>query len=183
MTARLDRTNAVHHVYRCFDSEGRLIYVGSSADLFGRLRTHRTSSWWAPQVAKVVAKVYANGVLARMAEREAIQVEMPRWNKAGKWQSRNRWTRGDWDDWLTVLLQQARFPTNELYARIRDYHALWNCEPPAAVLSQLSFMEAEHARFRAQMAEERAEHEKRTAEVRRQDELAVAREHRPRKAS
>jgi len=83
--SRLDRTNSVHHVYRCFDATGRLIYVGSTANLFGRLDQHRKGSWWSPQVAKVSAKVYRDGPTARTEERRIIRNENPRWNVQGRW--------------------------------------------------------------------------------------------------
>ena len=167
MTA--DRTNSVHHVYRCYDESGRLIYVGSSLNLFGRLATHRNQTWWAPQVTKVVAKVYPNGVVAREAERKAIRTENPRWNKYGRWSTRHSWTRDDWDDWLTLLIAQACFPTTELRDRLRDYRNLWGAEPQPNIL-------AAHAALVA----DREAQEKKWAKER--DELAARRSRRGRSA-
>jgi hypothetical protein len=180
--ARRDLSDVPHHVYRCFDSTGRLIYVGASGDLFARLRSHRASSWWAPQVAKVTAKVYPNRLTARAAERAAIRAEMPRWNKSGKWETRHQWTQEDWIDWLTVLFQASRYPAPEIYARLRDYRALWNVEAPAVLLAQLASMEAEHKAVREETARRVADHKARVAEVEREDELALAREHKARLA-
>jgi predicted GIY-YIG superfamily endonuclease len=103
MTA--DRTNATHWVYRCFDDSGRLLYVGSTTNLFNRLTAHASTSWWSPTIAKVRATVHPDGLTARAIERRAIRDEIPRWNKTGKWAGRARWTQDDWHDWITVQLR------------------------------------------------------------------------------
>lgn len=126
---RLDRTNAPHHVYRCFDREGRLVYVGSSATLYSRLEQHRTGAWWAPTVVRVTAAYYPDGITARDAERRAIREEVPRWNKSGKWAGRDLWTRDDWHDWLHVLVRDGL--SNQLETSVRDYQSLFGEAIPA----------------------------------------------------
>lgn len=121
--SRVDRTNSPHHVYRCFDEAGRLVYIGSTADLQGRLDTHRKTSWWAPTVVKVKATWYPDGTSAREEERRAIRDEVPRWNKSGKWVGRHRWTRDDWHDWITTLLRDGL--SAQLENSIRDYASLF----------------------------------------------------------
>lgn len=74
---------SAHYVYRVFDHAGRLIYVGSTANLFQRLKSHR-SKWWAPQARKVVAKVHPDRRTALNAELKAIKDEQPRWNVQGR---------------------------------------------------------------------------------------------------
>ena len=91
------------HVYRIFDGENRLIYVGSTRGLFARLAAHRSQAWWAYQAAKVKASVYPSIEDARTAERLAIRVENPRWNIMGRWQSRFGWTLGDYRDYITAI--------------------------------------------------------------------------------
>lgn len=129
--SRADRTNAVHWVYRCFDIEGRLIYVGSTTNVFNRLQQHQNTSWWAPTVAKVNSAVYANGILARAVERVAIRDEIPRWNKAGKWVGRGRWLESDWHDWFTTLLRDGA--SAQLDNSIRDYESLFGVALPEPI--------------------------------------------------
>lgn len=74
-----------YHVYRCYDLTERLIYVGATSNLFGRLASHRSRSWWAPQVEKVKATTYPDRSSALAAERAAISDENPRWNTKGRW--------------------------------------------------------------------------------------------------
>lgn len=175
---RLDRTNAVHHVYRCFDANGRLLYVGSSANLFGRLAQHRATSWWAPTVAKVNAEVYPNGIAARDVERRAIREEVPRWNKAGKWAGRHLWTQEDWNDWLTTCLRVGGF----LSAResFGQYRSLFGGYPPAHITDEFHQLRTEYACRRADalraQEEQRARFEKADRrEQRKHDELATRR--------
>lgn len=142
--SRLDRANAPHHVYRCFDRDGRLIYVGSTANLFGRLEQHRATSWWAPTVARVSAVSYPDGTSARAAERVAIRDEVPRWNKSGKWAGRHAWSIDDWHDWLVVLLRDRRI-TAQLQNSLRDYRSLFGQRLPTYLAEQVAEAEAHDA--------------------------------------
>lgn len=117
-----------HWVYRCFDEDGRLLYVGCTTNLRNRLEQHRASSWWSPTVAKVTSKVFPDGESGRAAERAAIRDEIPRWNKASKWAGRSKWTRDDWHDWITTLLHD-RF-SKSLETSVRDYASLFGSPLP-----------------------------------------------------
>lgn len=75
-----------HYVYRCFDSAGRLLYIGCTSDVVGRMQTHR-ASWHVPASAKVNMHTvrhetveYPDRASARKAEREAIESEAPMFN-------------------------------------------------------------------------------------------------------
>lgn len=87
------------YVYRVYDPAGTLIYVGCTTDLETRIRTHATGTWWAPQAARVKARVYPTVREARAVESEAIRDEKPRWNMMGRG-PRSRWDAQDYDDWL-----------------------------------------------------------------------------------
>lgn len=72
-----------HVVYRAFDQNGDLLYVGMSSNLKLRLRAHkRKSDWWAFQ-AEITTTVYPTRQEALAAESEAIANESPAWNTAG----------------------------------------------------------------------------------------------------
>lgn len=68
-------------VYRCFDSGTRLIYIGSAKARLKRLMGHESQSQWWPEVAEVTAEHFPTLFQARVAERLAIKVEMPLYNK------------------------------------------------------------------------------------------------------
>lgn len=67
-------------VYRAFDGSGRLLYVGCSVDVDGRLLTHAEHSTWWPFHTTVTREDFPTRELAGEAEILAIQTEHPRWN-------------------------------------------------------------------------------------------------------
>lgn len=163
---RRDRTHHMHWLYRCFDAEGRLIYVGSTTDLFGRLKTHRAQAWWAGQVAKVRATVHPNGTVARQLERRAIRDEVPRWNKAHKWEGRNNWARQDWQDWLTIIAQSEGATSRELRRAMVTYASLWEEPAPEYFSRMAAEMDADAEAFRAKWDAENRKVERRLKAVR-----------------
>lgn len=105
-----------HYVYRVYDRDGCLIYIGCSKDLFARLAAHATTSWWADQACSVVAKVYPSRQIARDVERRSIANERPRWNLTGAWKSNRNWTRANYEDYVTSYQNQRETPTD--YGRL-----------------------------------------------------------------
>lgn len=105
---------SAHYVYRCYEQGGNLAYVGATGNLVGRLTTHSYTSWWAPTIAKVRAKVYPTKEIARKFEAVAIRVEHPRWNVMGRWPTHNQWTEQQWIDYYTAI---ARTPGHMTHTR------------------------------------------------------------------
>lgn len=100
-----------HYVYRVFDAEKRLIYVGCTGNLVQRLRFHGYgyTAWWSDQAAKVVAKVYPSQQIARRVESEVIRAERPRWNISGKWSTNADWGEADFEDFILALINSPEF--------------------------------------------------------------------------
>jgi predicted GIY-YIG superfamily endonuclease len=69
------RRSEPHVVYRAFDRDGRLLYVGCTIDLFCRMREHRKSKPWYPLVDYWSVSEYPNFHAARSAELAAIRTE------------------------------------------------------------------------------------------------------------
>jgi predicted DNA-binding transcriptional regulator AlpA len=67
----------VTHLYRHFDSAGRLLYVGISLSAIARLGEHKVSSHWFWQIAKIEVTAYASRASAAKAERITVQREKP----------------------------------------------------------------------------------------------------------
>lgn len=68
-------------VYRIRDLDGRLLYVGATAELCTRLRQHeRTKPWWG-EAAKADVERYADMDSALAAEVAAILAESPKYNE------------------------------------------------------------------------------------------------------
>ncbi len=67
-------------VYRAFDAEGRLLYVGITKSPHARMRGHeRTSEWW-PEMQSVFFEWKASRVEALDLERELIESLRPPFN-------------------------------------------------------------------------------------------------------
>jgi len=78
-------------VYRFFDQQDQLLYVGCTTQLNTRLRAHRARCWW-NEVFRVEVERYGSLDLAFKAERLAIATECPLHNapSAAKEQSEVR---------------------------------------------------------------------------------------------
>lgn len=71
-------------MYRCFDAEGRLLYVGQTEHPRARLRQHRVSQPWWGEVVDVRVEEHPDRAAALAVEAEAIRCELPVHNKAGR---------------------------------------------------------------------------------------------------
>lgn len=70
-------------LYRFFDADGALLYVGITADLGKRWAKHQSEKPWWPHVTKKTVRWYGERPSALAAEAEAIKDELPRYNVAG----------------------------------------------------------------------------------------------------
>lgn len=69
-------------LYRCFDDNGDLLYVGISWNAAARLAAHqRGSGWWA-EVVRIDLEHFPTRAHAARAETEAIRQEWPAYNRA-----------------------------------------------------------------------------------------------------
>lgn len=93
---RSNGSDRPHYVYRCWDGNGRLIYVGVSVAPLQRMDQHKTNSWWFDQTARVTYRVFPTREYAMARERQAIAEENPRWNVRGR--DREAWSADDYRD-------------------------------------------------------------------------------------
>jgi predicted GIY-YIG superfamily endonuclease len=68
-------------LYRHFDTDGTLLYVGISNDPDQRYETHRTQAHWFKQINRVEVEWFATRKAAQKAELAAIKSERPLHNK------------------------------------------------------------------------------------------------------
>jgi hypothetical protein len=68
-------------LYRHFDGDGKLLYVGISVCAITRLRQHKKSSPWFDQIRLMTIETYASRGAAIAAEREAILNGIPVHNR------------------------------------------------------------------------------------------------------
>ena len=72
-----------HAVYRLYNAERTLLYVGFTLNLRRRMEGHARDKWWWPQVAHRTMVWYGSEWDARKAEAEAIDAEKPLHNCHG----------------------------------------------------------------------------------------------------
>ena len=68
------------HLYRHFDEDGALLYVGISLSALNRLAAHIEDSAWYWSIATVKIEVHPTREAAEEAERQAIRNERPLFN-------------------------------------------------------------------------------------------------------
>ncbi len=71
-------------VYKMYDIEDVVLYVGVSGRLYDRMRTHFYEKPWITEVARVEVEHVPNEERARRRERELIETEYPVHNIAGQ---------------------------------------------------------------------------------------------------
>jgi len=67
-------------VYHCYSDSGELLYIGESGELGKRIASHAQKLWFT-QVRGITLDWYADELDALNAERRAIHVEHPKYNK------------------------------------------------------------------------------------------------------
>jgi len=72
----------LHALYRFFDHDGLLLYVGITNDLGTRLSDHRRDKPWWAEVARVMVAQFESREAVLAAEKVAIRTEQPKYNVA-----------------------------------------------------------------------------------------------------
>lgn len=72
-----------HVVYRFYDADGALLYVGMTSDFKGRHRAHELRSPWYRFAVRHTTQDAESEDVARVVEREAIKSESPIFNGTG----------------------------------------------------------------------------------------------------
>lgn len=70
-------------LYRWWDADGRLLYVGKSISLFARMQAHRRSSRFFAEAAAMTLERLPNEIELAHAEMRAIRTEGPLYNIVG----------------------------------------------------------------------------------------------------
>lgn len=103
----VDRQALPHTVYRIYDRESRLLYVGMALYVHIRLATHRNSQPWFDMVARVETEQHPDRDAAAVAEASAIRDESPIFNVLGKRSRRGEGIRSvvvPADPWYRALV-------------------------------------------------------------------------------
>lgn len=71
-------------LYRAFNGENELLYVGISHSVMARIGQHKSAGVWHGKCVRITLEHFATRELARKAENKAIKKEYPIYNKQGK---------------------------------------------------------------------------------------------------
>lgn len=71
---------ARYDLYRCYDKNGNLLYVGISRTALVRMNHHLYRGGWTALAKTITIEKIRNAVAARKAELRAIAYERPRFN-------------------------------------------------------------------------------------------------------
>ena len=71
-------------VYKTYNKDGVLLYVGHSNQVRIRIMSHKRTSEWAEDMDIIKLKFYYSDALARLEERHAIRTEHPKFNYNGR---------------------------------------------------------------------------------------------------
>jgi hypothetical protein len=137
-------------LYRHFDSENRLLYVGISLHAVIRLAGHRRHARWFDEVATVTIEWFETRDVALKAEQCAILKERPRFNNGGRplkpltelFVKRVR-KRGRYGDGDGLYLQVVNRSSKSWYFRYR-----WGCRERCMGLGSAKWLSLAEARER-----------------------------------
>ncbi len=68
------------HLYRCFDKDDVLLYIGCTKRLVSRITVHRELSLWGPKIHRIQSEGFVTRESALTAEANAIASEHPEFN-------------------------------------------------------------------------------------------------------
>jgi len=71
-----------YFLYRHFDQDGTLLYIGISLSAISRLGQHKLHAPWFRNISSVTVEKFLSRTEALKAEKDAIQKENPLYNKA-----------------------------------------------------------------------------------------------------
>jgi excinuclease UvrABC nuclease subunit len=86
-------------VYRCWDADGRLIYIGASRSVPQRLAQHLIESWWHGIIARIEVRLFPTIEAAFAVEKAAIKELRPAFNVKHAGRDENdftHWTLADY---------------------------------------------------------------------------------------
>lgn len=69
-----------HDLYRHWDKDDRLLYVGTSINALYRAGMHRTQKCWWDDVVTITVEHFPDKVAALRAEKRAVRTESPLYN-------------------------------------------------------------------------------------------------------
>lgn len=103
---RDDEAHGPHSVYRIYNADGVLMYIGVAREVGDRIYMHKAapqSSWASGQMYQLIdywtSQEYPSKAIAREVERQSIEAEAPLFNRQ---HNKTRWKRRG-NEWVELL--------------------------------------------------------------------------------
>jgi predicted GIY-YIG superfamily endonuclease len=91
-----NKSNRFCHLYRHFDKDGNLLYIGISVSVLHRISQHKRNSKWFAEICNITIQRFTLRRLAEEAEKLAIENEKPLHNKIYKNPARDKIRNQHW---------------------------------------------------------------------------------------
>jgi predicted GIY-YIG superfamily endonuclease len=102
-----------HYVYRYYNADDDLLYVGCSKNPWQRYKTHRADSrLWIREVTRGRISVFPDKPTALAAERAAVETEHPRYNRKLRG-DRSAWTPEQYQNYAYGYLAASHYPESD----------------------------------------------------------------------
>lgn len=130
MTARKELAEARHYVYRHYDANGQILYVGCAMDVEARFRQHMYErTWWAQRVARTKVTVHPNRAEGLRVEKAEIRRLEPIHNVEKWWMDTAAWDTETWVRHGRAIAETPHFAATtpqgaagRLYVRYQRQH-------------------------------------------------------------
>lgn len=117
-------TETLNHLYRHFDSDGNLLYVGISLNAVARLAQHKICSQWFSQITTITIENFPTRHELLSAEIEAIKNEKPLYNVQHR----------DSEVVIKERIYEAEKSRAESFKKFRNYKSIYRPNEAAEAL-------------------------------------------------
>jgi predicted GIY-YIG superfamily endonuclease len=106
-------------LYRFYDSENSLLYIGISINAYARAKTHQNTKEWWPEVAFIKLECFDSREFVQEAEKLAIQIEKPKYNIQHQ-------AKHLADPWVIVEENSSNLTSSEIAKCIQSAFVMFN---------------------------------------------------------
>lgn len=156
----MDKSIQKTTLYRYFNSDDRLLYVGITGDNTKRQSQHKRNSFWFGEIAKATFQHFDNRGEAAQAEVTAIQNEQPLYNTQHLHSKKIEWNPIELGAKYHLLSMLHGFDINKVPIKIDVHHTEFkNCldvfelQSDSFTMDELIAMQLEHLVWRETIGE------------------------------
>lgn len=111
----------MHEVYRAYDADGRLLYIGHTKNTERRWDGHKKTAMWRSYCFKIITKEYVSKAEAVAVEKRAIRMLAPLYNSQN---NKKRWDKRKYE--RSAKVRPRGRPETVRRWRRDGYPGLWD---------------------------------------------------------